>query len=53
MTPSYGLQRALLDGCSMAFSTQLSRGGQAVMDGLLKGKLLPGIKSFKVGGDML
>ncbi|MEW5309894.1 MAG: hypothetical protein WDW38_001740 [Sanguina aurantia] len=47
MTPSYGLQRALLDGCSMAFSTQLSRGGQAVMDGLLKGKLLPGIKSFK------
>ena len=43
--PVYGLQRALYDGCSMAFHTQLAPSSAPVMEGLLQTHILgPGTK---------
>lgn len=49
MTPVYGLQRALYDGFSMAFATQLAPESEPKLQALLQKHLLPGVKNLKVG----
>lgn len=47
LTPVYGLQRALYDGFSMSFKTQLHPDSEPRMEALLQQHLLPGVKSIK------
>lgn len=46
--PVYGLQRALYDGCSMAFHTQLAPTSAPVMEGLLQTHILGPNTKLKV-----
>ena len=46
--PQYGLQRALYDGCAMAFLTQLHPSSAPAMERLLQTHILAGT-SLKVG----
>ncbi len=51
--PVYGLLRALYDGCSMAFHTQLSPSSAPVMEGLLQTHILGAGTKLKVSMRLL